>query len=280
MQETVRDRLWIFTCVAGSDNDSLAAGGVSAPSRMTPAEGAFYLDVPNLILVRWRGLPAPPFDQFALPFRPLKRLVWSVVGSGGRRDEGDDVEQVLSLAARTPNLSGLFFDDFFVSGPAGKHTGVLSPEELAAVRGRLAEGGRRLEMWVTFYSRALDPTHPRHFEIDSPAAFLRQFDVVTLWTRGGDALTRLEQHVENLERLCPGPSIAIGCDFWDFLNKAPVPIPLMEKQCELCLEWLRQGRITGMIFLANTVMDVGLDVVDWTRDWIRAVGDEPLGGAQ
>jgi len=276
MQEIIRDRLWIFTCVAGSDNDSLTAGGISTPSRMTPAEGAFYLGVPNLIMVRWRGLPAWPFDQYAVPFRPLKRLSWSVVGSGGRQDEGDDVGQVLAFAERTPNVTGLFFDDFFVSGGGGKHTGVLSPDELAAVREQLSACGQDLEMWVTFYSRALDPAHPSHFEIESPAEFLQHFDVITLWTRGGDSLTRLEQHVEALERLCPGPRVAIGCDFWDFANKAMVPIPLMEMQCELCLKWLKEGRISDMIFLANTVMDVGLEVVDWTREWIQAVGDEPL----
>ena len=32
-----------------------------------------------------------------------------------------------------------------------------------------------------------------------------------------------------------------------------------------------------MIFLANTVMDVGLESVEWTRQWIQEVGQEPLG---
>ena len=49
--ETVRDRLWIFTCVAGSDNDSLTQAGYTQGSRMTPAEGALFLDVPNLHMI-------------------------------------------------------------------------------------------------------------------------------------------------------------------------------------------------------------------------------------
>ena len=44
---TVRDAFWIFTCAAGSDNERW---GLPGPSRMTPAEGAFYLGVPNLIM--------------------------------------------------------------------------------------------------------------------------------------------------------------------------------------------------------------------------------------
>ena len=38
---TVRDRLWIFTVVAGMNDDYLGMGGVYGGSRMTPAEGAF-----------------------------------------------------------------------------------------------------------------------------------------------------------------------------------------------------------------------------------------------
>ncbi len=54
-RSTVRDRLWIFTCVAGADDEGW---GLPGPSRMTPAEGAFYLGVPNLMLIRWQGKPA------------------------------------------------------------------------------------------------------------------------------------------------------------------------------------------------------------------------------
>jgi hypothetical protein len=32
-----------------------------------------------------------------------------------------------------------------------------------------------------------------------------------------------------------------------------------------------------MIFLATPNVDVGLEAVDWTRNWIRQTGDEPLG---
>ena len=113
-QETVRDRLWIFTVVAGMNNDRLEDGGVRGGSRMTPAEGAFYLGVPNLIMVRERGLPHRPsheknwkartsFEQYAISFRPLKRVVWSVVGSGGNI-QGDEVSWVLELAGKFPNI--------------------------------------------------------------------------------------------------------------------------------------------------------------------------------
>ena len=42
--ETVRDRLWVWGHEAGSHN---AGWNLPTPSRMTPAEGAFYLGVPK-----------------------------------------------------------------------------------------------------------------------------------------------------------------------------------------------------------------------------------------
>lgn len=54
----------------------------------------------------------------------------------------------------------------------------------------------------------------------------------------------------------------------------------MQRQTELGCEWLRQGRIEGIIFLATPNVDVGLEAVEWTRKWIARVGDEPLEGKQ
>jgi hypothetical protein len=59
--------------------------------------------------------------------------------------------------------------------------------------------------------------------------------------------------------------------------KKPMPVAAMQKQCEQGLDWLRQGRIHGMIFLATCICDLGLETVEWTRDWIQKVGDQKLG---
>ena len=193
--------------------------------------------------------------------------------------EGDELPYVLEMARKYPNIVGVFLDDFFVPGKEGpkKSTGALSPGQLRDLRARLQASGRKLETWVTFYSRVFDPTHPSHFETDLPlSAYLDEFDVITMWTRGGRRLENLESYMDQLHKVSPKPYKALGCDFWDFLNKAPVPIPLMEHQCNLGLKWLREGRIREMIFLANTVMDVNLEVVDWTRRWIERVGDQVL----
>ena len=63
---------------------------------------------------------------------------------------------------------------------------------------------------------------------------------------------------------------------WDYGEKKPMPLELMQHQCELGHEWLRQGRIDGMIFLASCICDLDLEAVEWTRQWIAHNGDEPL----
>jgi len=50
----------------------------------------------------------------------------------------------------------------------------------------------------------------------------------------------------------------------------------MQHQCELGLKWLRERRISDMIFLSNNVLDVGLPSADFTRNWIQKVGHQKL----
>jgi hypothetical protein len=50
----------------------------------------------------------------------------------------------------------------------------------------------------------------------------------------------------------------------------------MASQCEMGLQWLRDGRVEGLIFLASCICDLDLEAVEWTRRWITRVGDEPL----
>jgi hypothetical protein len=50
----------------------------------------------------------------------------------------------------------------------------------------------------------------------------------------------------------------------------------MKLQWETGLRFLRERRIDGIIFLGNTVMDLGFECVDWTRERIRETADMPL----
>jgi hypothetical protein len=233
---------------------------------MTPAEGAFYLGIPNLIMVRYAGKPAPPFDQYAIPFRALKKIVWSIVGAGGQTQE-EERAHVLQLAARFPSITGVIMDDFFRKPSEGDEIGVLSVDELRSVRDRLTVSGRGLDLWVVLYTHQLGlPVEP-HLEL---------CDKVTFWTWEAPDLRELERNFEAMEKRAPSCGKILGCYMWNYGQKEPMPLDLMEMQCDTGLRWLREGRIEGMIFLASCIGDLELEAVEWTRRWIAEVGDEQL----
>jgi len=263
---TVRDRLWIFTCAANSDYPHLGRRSV-----MTPAEGAFYLGVPNIIMVQSSeseapyGRLEPPFAQYTVALRPLRRVVWSVVGSGGFHS-AEETKEVLELARSTPNFAGIMLDDFFTGRKEGNRAR-LTVEELAEIRRHLKGIGEKLDIFATLYVNHLDLPIEDYLEL---------IDVITLWTGNPAELVNLESNLKKAEALAPKVRKMLGCYVVDYGRKQGTPVPLMKLQCETGLRWLRQRRIEGMIFLGNTTMDLGFESVEWTRQWIEKVGDTLL----
>jgi hypothetical protein len=400
---TVRDRFWMWAHEAHSYDN---AWGLPRNGRITPVEGAQYLGVPNIILIRYEGKPAPPFEQYAVPFKSLKRVFWSIAGAGGATSD-EEREQVFRLAANLPNMTGVFMDDFFQFSARGKpqwladndpqfpvyveveltnpkgltavelaqsdwgtgdyrsgdfvlqvpeeggvwrevakgtlpnaagakvkvaldgigrrrfRVGILntldkegarscglsrvemwageeavplksaklkanssyaghgpdslneeakaeapaalSVGQLQKIRDRLVVNGRRLDLGVTLYTYQLDPKIRPHLEY---------CDVISLWTWEAKDLERLEENFVRFKALVPKKRTWLGCYMWDFGTAKPMPIAAMKKQCEFGLNRLRDGQIEGMIFLASNLCDLDLETVEWTRQWIAAVGDQ------
>ncbi len=263
---TVRDHLWVWCHEAGSNNGQY---GLPGDSRMTPAEAAFYLGVPNLIMVVYQDKPQPPFDKLAVSFRPLKRVVWSIVGdsSSTRNDKATDIDEVTSLSARFPNICGAMMDDFFHPVDDKGAVARYSVEDVAGFRNRLHNAAHRLDLWVVLYTHNLDLPVARHLET---------CDVVTLWTWNAADLRDLEKNFERMEPLAATNRKMLGCYMWDFGTGKPIPLELMKLQCEKGLKWLKEGRIDGMIFLSSVICDLDIEAVEWTRKWIAEVGDQPL----
>ncbi len=268
---TVRDTMWVWAHYEGSYNNQW---GLPGKSTMTPVAGAKWLGVPNIIMLRYGANPKPPLDQYAESFRTTKRVMWSVTGDGGTTSESER-DHVFSLAAKMPNITGVFMDDFFrfqlgyvPKSPTEETPASLSTKELEQLRKRLDINGRKLDLGVVVYTHQLDKQIIPH---------LKYCDIVSLWTWDPADLAHLEDNFAKLQALAPGKRILLGLYMWDFAGKGkPMPIPLMKKQCELALKWLREGRIEGMIFLAAGLCDLNLEAVNWTRSWIAEVGDQPL----
>jgi len=257
----VRDRLWLWGHDAGRHNEGW---GLPRPSRIGPVEAAEYLGIENLIMVPYGDGPfVPPAGDF-VRYRRMKRLVWSIVGPVAAAS-AEEREAVVAMSTDLPNLAGVVMDDFFrvENVEAGRDAGMLAASELARFRDRLRNAPHPLDIWVVLYADQLDLPVRRHLEL---------CDKVTFWTSQSDVLKDLEANLSRAEALAPAAGRLLGCYLWNYGKKQPLPLDLMEWQCERGLAWLRSGRIEGIIFLASCVCDLDLETVEWTREWIHRNG--------
>ena len=263
---TLWDKLWLWTHEAGCAD---GRSGLPGKSTITPAEGARWLGVPNLLMVVFADSPRPPFAPHAEPMRSLSRIVWSVVGdsSSTRNDEASDLEAVVDLATEFPNVVGGIMDDFFHPPDGEGRTARWSADDVKRFRDRLHSAQRPLDLWSVIYSDQLDWPVAEHLAL---------CDVVTFWTWRSEELDGLEEKFARLEGIAPAPHKLLGCYMWDYGAEQPMPLDRMKRQCEVGLRWLRGGRIDGMIFLASGLCDLRLETVEWTREWIASVGDDQL----
>lgn len=262
---TVRDHLWTWGHVAGSYTGEF---GLDQVSTIGPAQAAAYLGVPNLVMVSYHGKPEPPYEPCAQELSGLRQVVWSVVGGGGTsRGFEEELGATQRLAAQFPNITGAMMDDFFI-GPPDPRLAVYTPEEIAAMRDRLhASQPRPLDLWVVLYN---------HNMVLPIAPHLAACDVVAFWTWTGNELPQLEENFARAEALAPQARKVLGCYMYDFGNSQPLPVEAMQRQCEIGLRWLREGRIEGMILLGTCIADLGLETVEWTRRWVDRVGEQEI----
>jgi hypothetical protein len=168
----------------------------------------------------------------------------------------------LDLAAQFPNFSGVMMDDFFRYDEASGRIAVHSVEELEAIQSRLKTSDRKLDLWVVLYNHQLEHPVEEHLAV---------CDVVTFWTWTSENLGSLERNFQRVEEIAPSCRKVLGCYMYDYGNSKPMPVDLMKRQCDLGLQWLRHGRIEGMIFLASCICDLELETVEWTRQWISGI---------
>ena len=236
-------------------------------SRMTAMEGCSYFGIERCCRVIMNNHPRPPFDQESIAMRPLKEVVWSIVGAAGsivNNDGKGDIDEVLRQADIFPNISGGVLDDFFV----GDRLKAFPPESIRNISDKLKHGAKRpLDLWVVVYEH----------QIDNPIKeYLNYCDVITFWTWKSEHLVDAEDNYKKLVDMTPGKKHLVGCYMYDYGNNRPMPLELMKKQCDLYYKWLKNKIVDGVVLCSNCCADVGLDTVEWTRNWMKEVGDEKI----
>lgn len=256
------DKFWLWGQSPGTHHEVNGGNPYKLPgvNAMTPGRGADYLGVENCCRVVMGDDPAPPFDKYSEELKDLKQVVWSIVGDCGskRNDEqGDDLNELLRQAEKYPNITGGILDDFFKSDGAGRY----DVEDVEKFRDRLHGFARRkLDLWIVLYELQLDFDLRRYLDL---------CDVITFWTWKGSNLKNLNENLAKVIERTPGKRRFAGCYMWNYGEAKPLTIDDMRCQCETYCEWMEKGELEGIIFCSNCIMDIGLDAVEWTKQWIK-----------
>lgn len=264
-----RDKFWMFGVKAHQDDIWLKPPvGENTPyryrSRITPAEGAMILDTPNMLMINCDGVPAP-FSEDALgyaeSFCRMDKVLWGGTGSGGFR-AGNEEAFICKLAEKYPNIAGEFLDDLTSTFRGAPDAAERAVALLKTIRSGLDQACRPMELYVTWY------WHEEPFP-----GMMDYVDGFSFWTWRSEQIPMLKERFEAIENIYKDKKILLGIYMYDFHSRHPVPLDLMEYQCNYALELLKAGRIDGIIFEANSVMGVGLPSELWLREWVEKVKD-------
>lgn len=266
---TARDKFYMFGVRAHQDDIWLGRNNENRNykrSRITPAEGAAMLDIPNMLMINCDGIPVPFSEDaygYAESFCRMKRVLWGVTGSDGFR-VGNEEAFICELAERYPNISGAFLDDFMQKFRGMPDGAERAEALLCEIREGLDRACRPMELYMVWYTTELSAADPR---------LMRYIDGITLWTWRPSDLALLPAHFEKIEANFPQKKKLLGIYMYDFVGGQPLSDEQMEFQCEYGLSLLKEGRIDGMIFECNATMGVGLPSEYWLRRWVDRVRD-------
>jgi hypothetical protein len=264
----LKDNFWLWGQTAGTHHSAYNNHyQLPGENKMTPAEGCEYLGIPNCCRVVMENKPIPPFDEESKALAHLKQVVWSIVGSCGsvRNNVGlGDIDEVIRQAKMFPNITGGVLDDFLNQA----RLDIFPLEKVIELRNKLnTEIGRPMDLWVVLYDEQLDTPIQSYLDV---------CDVITFWTWCGSNLVNMDRNMERMVAMTPHKRRLAGCYMWNYGESKPLEIAQMEYQCERYLNYIRKGYIEGIIFCSNCIADVGIEAVEWTKNWIRRVGNEAM----
>lgn len=272
----LKDNFWLWGQNVESHHGRDSGNGYKLPgvNKMDSAAGCKFFGIDKCCRVAMRSGPFPPFDAESEKIKHLKEVVWSAVGAGSVKQHSNDksdLPEVLRQAEIYDNISGAVLDDFFKSvefsqdgGGVGRH----STESIISMRDKLHNfHKRRLDLWLVWY------TYQLGFDVKE---YVNLCDVITMWTWKGSDLPALDDNIQKAISQTPDKRHLAGCYMWNYGEQKPLTMEQMKFQLERYYDWLKAGTIEGIIFCSNCIADIGLETVDYTRNWIREVGEEQI----
>ncbi len=274
----VCDILWVWgnpDMAKGNDAEHTVATFASAST----ARRAELLGTPNVVIAS-DGIPN---DQTLARSQTksvchCSRIVWEIMPDG--HDEHGNpsdlyksfeyqnrVNQIIKLKEEFPNIEGVMLDDM-TSIAVDKG---FKPEHIRTLKRRLEAIKQPIDIWGVVYTM--------NFGRPNIDQYIRELDVINLWTWDAKDLVDLEKNVAHCEKDFPGKPVVLGLYLYDYGHGAgprPMPLDLLKSQCETALKLAHEGRVAGIVFLT---IDDDPQTVGWTANWIKQVAELPLRAA-
>lgn len=259
----VRDRIWIW------GNPEMAEMGphtAASFAQASPAERARILGASNVILAG-AGLPRDErkAESIARSVADFPRIVWEIAADspeGGPPFEyRETIRRLAPHAKDYPAIEAVLLDDM---SSIGIDKG-FKPEHIGKIRKLLDEHCPRIKTWGVVYTM--------NFDRPDIEDYMRELDVISLWTWHAKDVVNLEQNVARVRESFPGKPIVVGLYLYDYGEGRRMPMDLLELQCETALSLLSDGQVQGLVFL-TIVNDV--ETVEWSARWIERVGDRKI----
>lgn len=264
-ENRLQDRLWMWGHDTGAYDGPGNPYQIPLSESISMADAIRFMDIPNVCVIRG-GTPGPEYRE---QFKNVKRLTWNL-SSGSNQSYYELREYDFGLLDEMPNLIGFDLDDFFrnqedqtVQTSAGERVvspGALSLDELQALQMRMRRYSRPLELRAVLYSAQLKP---------SIAPALEIVDTVAFWTWCGIDLLKLEENFKKYREIVPQKPTLLGLYMWDFGNRKPMDLALMESQLNVALKLFKNGEVEGLIFHCTPLCNKNLEAVALSRQWIQ-----------
>ena len=247
----LRDALWLW----GTRVNTLQEYGFPE-SHMTIGQGIRDLEIERAMMAGF----LPPTEEEYRDVSHCTDLLWEMSFDDGFSFERP-LAPIVALHEAHKTVKGVLLDDFS-SVEIAKGA---QPDCLRMMREAMPD---TMELWIVVYSMNL--------EIPNLSEYLKWVDGVSFWVWNARDLPDMAHHVQRCHEISGRKPMNLGLYFYDFGDGRPLTIEQMKHQTEVGTDLLNRGECSGLCFLASSVMDVGLETIDWTRNWIHTNGDLPV----
>ena len=250
--EKLKNKLWIW---AHPTNSIKNCAGVTKTSLTTPVGGMRELGATGLMYVPM-GRPCD---------RPARNAeMWDVEQTGWSIESEQDVLDLIAQKEEWPNIKLGVFDDFFSDANAEHNFSQYSVGKMIEMREKLHAAG--LEMWVVFYTMQI--------ELDVWKEYLKVFDGVSLWLWEEPTNAEFEEKCQWFFSQTEGQKRMIGCYLYDFGRQQEATVDSVLYQLNRNLDFVKEGKIDGIILHTNAVGGLGFAAYDAGKEWAAKHGDD------